>query len=90
MLNQQLKKKALHRAKILEGQVKALARAIEKETYCTELLNQSFSIQKSLKSLDNVLLENHLKSHVRHQLQKRGEEEKAIKELLHVFSLSNR
>lgn len=90
MINQQLKKKALHRAKIIEGQAKALVNAIENEVYCTEVLNQSFSIQKSLKSLDNVLLENHLKSHVSHDLGDKGKQDKVVKELLQVFALSNR
>ncbi|MEK7161072.1 MAG: metal-sensing transcriptional repressor [Patescibacteria group bacterium] len=90
MIDQHLKKKALHRAKIIEGQAKALAKAIEKEIYCTELLNQSFSMQKSLKSLDNVLLENHLKSHVSHDLKDKGHRDRIVKELLQVFALSNR
>lgn len=90
MVNQQIKKKALHRAKIIEGQAKALAKAIEREVYCTELLNQSFSIQKSLKSLDNILLENHLNSHVSHDLKNKNQQDKVIKELLQVFVLSNR
>lgn len=90
MVDLKLKKKALHRAKIIEGQAKALAKAIEAEVYCTELLNQSFSIQKSLKSLDNVLLENHLKSHVAHELGNHGKQDRVVKELLQVFALSNR
>lgn len=90
MVNQLLKRRALHRTKILEGQIKALAKAIEKEVYCTDLLNQSFSIQKSLKSLDNVLLENHLKSHVSHDLKNKGQQDRIVRELLQVFALSKR
>ena len=45
MLDQKLKKRAIHRAKIIAGQVKGLTQAIEKEQYCVELLNQSLSIQ---------------------------------------------
>ncbi|MFA5991747.1 MAG: metal-sensing transcriptional repressor [Candidatus Doudnabacteria bacterium] len=90
MIDPKLKKKALHRAKIIEGQAKALAKAIETEVYCTELLNQSFSMQKSLKSLDNVMLENHLKSHVTHELGDKGKQDRVVKELLQVFALSNR
>ncbi|HVY67727.1 MAG TPA: metal-sensitive transcriptional regulator [Patescibacteria group bacterium] len=90
MLDQKLKKKALHRIKIIEGQARALAKAIESEVYCTDLLNQSFSMQKSLKSLDSVLLENHLKSHVSRQFQQKGQQDKAVQELLEVFGLANR
>lgn len=90
MVNQDLKKRSLHRAKIIRGQIEGLIKAIEKETYCPELLEQSLSIQRSIKSLDAFLLENHLRTHVRHQMQHKGEEEKAVIELIKVYTLSNK
>ncbi len=90
MVNQKLKKRAVHRAKILEGQVRGLAQAIEREEYCVDILLQSLSIQRSLKSLDALLLENHLRTHVKHQLSHAGEEENAVKELIKVYTLSNK
>ena len=70
--------------------MKGLTKAIEEEQYCVDLLLQSLSIQESLKSLNRLLLENHLKTHVKHQLQKKDEEERAVKELIRIFSLSNK
>jgi len=90
MLDQKLKKRAVHRAKILRGQLDALTEAIEKEEYCPTLLEQSLSIQRSLKSLDSFILENHLRSHVKHQMQNKGQDEKAVKELIRVYNLSNK
>lgn len=90
MLDKKLKDRALHRAKILRGQFDGLIKAIEKEVYCPTLLEQSLSIQKSLKSLDGFLLENHLRSHVKHQMQHKGDDEKAVKELIRIYNLSNR
>ncbi len=90
MVDQKLKKRAIHRAKIIRGQLDGLVRAIEKEVYCTELLEQSLSIQRSLKSLDGFLLENHLRTHVKRQMQHKGDDEKAIKELIRVYTLSNK
>ena len=89
MLDQKLKNRAIHRAKIIRGQLDGLVKAIEKEDYCPELLGQSLSIQRSLKSLDAFILENHLRTHVKHQMIHRGEE-KAVKELIKVYTLSNR
>jgi len=88
MLNAKLKSRSLHRAKIIKGQVEALIKAIDQEVYCTSLLEQSRSIQRSLKSLDAFLLENHLRSHVKHQIQHK--EEKAVKELVKIYTLSNK
>ncbi len=90
MVNQKIKKRALHRAKILKGQFDGLIKAIEKETYCPVLLEQSLSIQRSLKSLDSFLLENHLRSHVKHQMRHKGDDEKAVKELIRIYNLSNK
>lgn len=90
MVNQKLKSRALHRAKILKGQLEGLIKAIDNEEYCPVLLEQSLSIQKSLKSLDAFLLENHLRTHVKHQMQTKGDDERAIKELIRVYTLSNK
>ena len=90
MLDQKLKKRAVHRTKIITGQLDGLAKAIEREEYCPKLLEQSLSIQRSLKSLDSFLLENHLKTHVKHQMQHQGQEEKTVKELIKVYTLSHK
>lgn len=90
MLDQKLKKRAVHRAKIIAGQLEGLAKAIKKEVYCPTLLEQSLSIQRSLKSLDGFLLENHLRSHVKHQIKSKDKQEKAVKELIRIYTLSNR
>jgi DNA-binding FrmR family transcriptional regulator len=90
MVDQKIKGRALHRAKIIKGQMEGLIKGIDSEEYCTELLRLSLSIQHSLKSLDALLLENHLKTHVRHQMVQKGQDQKAIKELVDVYTLSNK
>lgn len=90
MVDQKLKNRAIHRAKIIRGQLDGLIKAIEKEEYCPDLLGQSLSIQRSLKSLDAFLLENHLRTHVKRQMQHKGEEEKAVRELIRVYTLSTK
>jgi len=86
MIDQTIKKRSVHRVKILIGQLEALQRSIENEDYCTELIHQSYSIQNSLKSLDKLLLQNHLSSHVKHQMQDKKQQEKAIKELVDIYT----
>lgn len=89
-VDQKLKSRALHRAKIIRGQLDGLIKAIEKEVYCSILLEQSLSIQRSIKSLNAFLLENHLRSHIKHQMQTKGNDEKAVKELIKIYTLSNK
>jgi len=90
MLDQKLKKRATHRAKIIRGQMDGLIKAIEEEKYCVDLITQSRSIQLSLKSMDRVLLSNHLQGHVKHMLNDKKQEAKAIKELVDLYALSNK
>ncbi len=86
-----IKKRALHRSRILEGQFKALEKAIDGEEYCVDVLIQSLSIQKSLRSLDKLILENHMKTHVKEGMStaSAGDKDKLIEELLQLYELTN-
>ena len=86
-----IKKRAVHRSKILDGQFKALTKAIEEEKYCIDILVQSLAIQKSLKSLNKLILENHMKTHVSHGMSEGDDKEKEqlISELLDIYELTN-
>ncbi|UUT35634.1 metal-sensitive transcriptional regulator [Microbacterium elymi] len=85
-----IKKRALHRTAIVEGQVRGLAKMIEGEDYCMDIIAQSRAIQKALESLDK-LLENHLRTHVTHMFEQGGDErEQAVAELLKAYDVQNR
>jgi CsoR family transcriptional regulator, copper-sensing transcriptional repressor len=86
-----IKKRATHRSKIIEGQMKGLQKMIDSETYCMDILTQSLAIQKSLASLNKLILENHLRTHIHHMLISGDEnlEAKAIEELLSLYELNN-
>ena len=90
MVDPKIKARALHRTKIIKGQLEGLIRAIENESYCHSLLLQSLSIQRSLESLDHLMLESHLKIHVVKQMQNKTEQQKAVKELLEVYTMSTK
>ncbi len=86
-----IKKRALHRTSIAEGQVRGLAKMIENEDYCMDIIAQSRAIQKALASLDRLLVENHLRTHVTHMFEHGGaEREQAVAELLKAFELDGR
>ncbi|WP_395243555.1 metal-sensitive transcriptional regulator [Agromyces sp. MMS24-K17] len=85
-----IKKRALHRTRIIEGQLRGIERMIEDEDYCIDIITLSLAVQKSLASLNKLLVENHLRTHVAHQYDAGGEErEAAIAELIRIFELSN-
>lgn len=78
-----VKSEAQKRINIIKGQLDGLLKMIEEDKYCIDLLNQSLAIQNSIKSLDALLFERHLKTHVIDQFQ--NETHKAIEELLRLF-----
>ena len=85
-----IKKRALHRSRILQGQLRGIEKMIENEDYCVDIITQSLAIQSSLRSLNKLLVENHLRTHVTDMFDAGGEErEKAMAELLAVFELKN-
>jgi len=86
-----IKKRANHRSKIIEGQFKALVKAIENEDYCIDILTQSLAIQKSLRSLNKLVLENHMKTHVKDGMSQGTDDEKErlITEMLMLYELSS-
>lgn len=85
-----IKKRALHRSRILQGQLRGLEKMIDNEEYCVDIITQSLAVQKSLRSLNKLLVENHLRTHVSDMFEAGGDErEAAITELLTVFELQN-
>ena len=85
-----IKKRALHRSRILQGQLRGVEKMIENEDYCVDIITQTLAIQKSLRSLNKLLVENHLRTHVTDMFDEGGERrDAAVAELLNVFELQN-
>ncbi|MEX0748964.1 MAG: metal-sensitive transcriptional regulator [Candidatus Saccharimonadales bacterium] len=81
-----IKKRALHRAKIIEGQMRGIQKMIEKDDYCMDVITQSLAVQKSLGSLNKLVLENHLRTHIKDMFTA-GDVDRAVEELLVVYEL---
>ena len=75
--------------KILEGQVRGLQRMVEENEYCIDILRQSLAVKQALSSVEDLILENHLSTHVVEQI-KSGKEAKSTKEILEIYKLSKR
>lgn len=70
--------------------MRGLEKQVENEDYCIDIITQSLAIQKSLGSLNKLLVENHLRTHVVDMFESGGEaKEAALAELIKVFELSN-
>lgn len=87
----ELKRRALHRTKIIEGQMRALETKIENDEYCMDILSLNLALQKSLASLNKLVLENHLRTHVTDSLSTGDttQQEQTVNELLSLYELNN-
>ncbi|MEK7875875.1 MAG: metal-sensitive transcriptional regulator [Pseudomonadota bacterium] len=73
----------LRRLNRIEGQVRGIAKMVEEDRYCVDVLTQISAIQSALDALAIQLLENHTKGCVRSAI-KSGNGEAAIDELMTV------
>lgn len=81
----------MHRIKIIRGQTEALERQISNEDYCMDILAQSLAIQRSLASLNKLVVKNHIETHIQQMLDSGSDakREQAITELLQLYELNN-
>lgn len=84
-----IKQKASRRLKIIQGQLKGLAKMVDEEKYCVDIITQTSAIKEALSGVEDLVLENHLSTHVLHQI-KSGKEKKAIDEILKVYKLAQK
>jgi DNA-binding FrmR family transcriptional regulator len=86
-----IKRRALHRSKILQGQLKGVEKMIDQEEYCMDIITQTLAIQKSLSSLNKLILENHITTHITDMIESGDpkEQDKALEELLRLYELNN-
>ena len=78
------KKQVQNRLRRMEGQVRGLQKMVDEESYCIDIITQSSAIRSALSAVEDLMLENHLGEHAIHQM-KRGEEKKAISEIINIF-----
>lgn len=70
--------------------MRGLQKMIDSEDYCMDILTQSLAIQKSIGSLNKLILENHVRTHIKDNLGSKSvtNQEKAVEELLNLYNLT--
>lgn len=81
------KKKLIRRLNIISGQVNGLKQMIESDRYCDDVLIQISSVNKSLKSLGNEILRNHMETCVVKDLKE--DKLEVIDEVIDLFGRIN-
>jgi DNA-binding FrmR family transcriptional regulator len=82
-------KAILRRLSIIEGQVRGLRELIATGAYCIDVITQTSAVKQALSGVEDILLENHLSTCAVNQI-KKGNEKKAVEEILKVYKLKRR
>jgi DNA-binding FrmR family transcriptional regulator len=77
------KAQLVRRLSRMEGQVRGIARMIEREEYCVDILQQTSALRAAVDSLSILLLEDHVKGCVRTAAE-RGEADQYVDEVVDV------
>jgi DNA-binding FrmR family transcriptional regulator len=73
----------IRRLSRMEGQVRGIARMIERDEYCVDILQQTAALRAAVDSLSILLLEDHVQGCVRTAAE-RGEAEQYVDEVIDV------
>jgi len=77
------KAQLVRRLSRMEGQVRGIARMIEREEYCIDILQQTAALRAAVDSLSVLLLEDHVAGCVRTAAE-RGEADRYVDEVVDV------
>ena len=62
---------------------------VERDTYCVDVLKQTFAVRRAIQKLESLLLEGHLHSCVIEGVRD-GREEEVLGELLELYTLADK
>ena len=88
-MKESIKKPVLRRINIIRGQLNGLLSMVETEKYCVDIITQSSAIKEALSGVEDLILQNHLETHVVGQM-KGGKQKQAIGEIIKIYKLAQR
>jgi DNA-binding FrmR family transcriptional regulator len=91
-MNQDTKASALKRLVRIEGQVRGLAKMVEEDRYCIDVVTQISAVTAALRRVEEEVLKDHVGHCVEHAIASgnKNEQRKKVAELMAVLVRSNR
>ncbi len=69
----------------IEGQVRGIAKMIDEEKYCVDILNQMKAVRNALATVEGKVLQTHLKACVKNSLEATDDFDTKVEELIKVL-----
>ena len=87
-MTQDTKSSRLKRLSRIEGQVRGIARMVEEDRYCIDIVTQIAAVRAALSRVEEETLREHIQHCVRHAMTSgnKADQEQKIEELLTVLS----
>ncbi len=82
--DQSIQHTILHRMKIARGHLDRVVKMVESGHYCIDVIHQSLAVQSALKSIDQLVLKNHMETCVADAI-KRGDSKEVLSEVMQVM-----
>jgi DNA-binding FrmR family transcriptional regulator len=91
-MHQEVKTSSLKRLSRIEGQVRGLARMVEEERYCIDIVTQIAAVRAALRRVEEEILRDHVAHCVEHAIASGDahEQRKKISELMDVLGRADR
>ena len=91
-MREQAKTTALKRLKRIEGQVRGLARMVEQDRYCIDVVTQIGAVRAALRKVEEEVLRDHVAHCVEHAITRgsKREQRRKISELMAVVGRAQR
>ena len=91
-MQNETKSSCLRRLGRIEGQVRGLARMVEEDRYCIDIITQVSAVRAALRRVEEEILRDHVAHCVEHAISSgdADEQRKKIAELMEVISRTNR
>jgi DNA-binding FrmR family transcriptional regulator len=91
-MDTQNKQANLKRLRRIEGQVRGLARMLEEDRYCIDIVTQISAVRAALRKVEEEILRDHVGHCVEHAIASgnKGEQRKKVAELMEVFARAER
>lgn len=86
-MDPQVKKEVIKRLRSIEGHVRGIARMVEEDAYCIDIMRQVHAVQKALERVNALVLENHLNTCVTTAVRSEDpqERDRVLREIVSVF-----
>ena len=83
----EIKQEVIRRLRSVEGHVRGIARMVEEDAYCIDIMRQIHAVQRALEKINARVLENHLNTCVTTAVRSEDpeERERVMKEIVSVF-----